>query len=430
MALIRSFRRIMLDYMLLLFILTGFVLGICSGLTPGLHTNNFASLLLAISPILLSQGVEPYHLASTILAASITHTFVDIIPSVFIGAPDADTALAVLPGHNMMLDGRGIEAIRLSALGSAASVLVAMILICPLSYLFGNFYDQFMEHMGLILFSIVSLMIITERGPYVEGQGSLVHLKYKAISLIIFLVSGFLGCFAFQHEELAKSFLNLEPQVLLPLLSGLFGASLLILSLATNAKVPAQRETNFDLPFRSIAKSAFLGGLSGSVVAWVPGVTPAVATVVTRFGSIGSDREFLISISGVNTANALFALVALQVVGRPRSGAAIAIKELVEIDQKLMILMVIIVLGTALASYLTTLWMGRLAAKVVRRLNYKKLCLSVLVFLAGMTFIFAGFFGLFLFFLATLIGIIPSLIGIRKIHTMGVLMLPLLITYL
>ncbi|MHC1630797.1 MAG: tripartite tricarboxylate transporter permease [Methanotrichaceae archaeon] len=417
-------------YLLAFSVLAGFLLGICSGLIPGLHTNNFAALLLAISPVFLSLYLEPYHLAAVILASSISHTFLDIIPSVFIGAPDADTALAVLPGHDMMLEGRGIEAIRLSALGSAASVLVALVLIYPLAVIFGHFYDQLMDHMGIVLLIIVVLMILTERGKVVEGQGSLVHLKYKALALVLFLVSGFLGFFAFEHQGLACSPLNFQPQVLFPLLSGLFGASLLIISLVTSAEIPAQKETKFGLPAKNVTKSAIMGGLAGSVVAWVPGVTPAVATVVARLGSTGSNREFLISVSGVNTANALFALVALYVVGRPRSGAAVAIKELVSMDQDLLMLMVLIVLATALASYLTTLWLGRVAAKIVGRLNYKRLCLGVLVFLAIMSLVLTGWFGGFLFFVSTVIGLISPLVGIRKTHAMGVLMLPLLVHYL
>jgi len=410
----------------------GFLLGVASGLVPGLHTNNFAALILAVSPPLLAVGIEPFYLAVAILAASVSHTFLDIIPSVFIGAPDADTALAVLPGHNMMLEGRGIEAIRLSALGSASSVLVALILIYPLAFLFGHYYDLLMARMGLVLLVIVAIMILSEKGRFVEGQGSLVPLKYKFLALVLFLSSGFLGVFAFNHQDLASSpfGVGIEPEVLLPLLSGLFGASLLIISLATGAEIPAQRETEFEISRRTATKSAFLGGFAGSVVAWVPGVTPAVATVVTRLGSEGSDEEFLVSVSGVNTANALFALVALQVVGRPRSGAAVAISELVEMDQGILLTMITVVVATAVLSYIATIWAGRVAARLVRMVNYRLLCGSVLVFLIGMTFAFTGSFGLFLFFVSTVVGLIAPLAGIRKTHAMGVLMLPLLILYL
>ncbi len=420
----------MIDSILAISVVGGFILGICSGLTPGLHTNNFAALMLALSPVLLDMGLDPFDLAAAILAASVAHTFLDIVPSIFIGAPDADTALAVLPGHEMMLDGRGIEAVRLSALGSASSVLVALLLIVPLSLLFKSVYGPFRDQIGLVLLSIALLMILTERGRTIEGQGSLVHLKYKLSAIALFLTSGYLGIFAFGHQDLARSPLGFRPEVLLPLLGGLFGASMLILSLATKAEIPDQRVTKFDLPARTIARSAFLGGLAGSVVAWVPGVTPAVATVVTRLGSEGSDEEFLVSVSGVNTANSLFTLVALLVVGRPRSGAAVAIEELVDLDGRSLLVMVTIVLGVSILSYLATLQAGRAAAKVVKNLNYRRLCLGVLAFLTAMTFGFTGLFGLFLYFVSTVVGLVAPFAGIRRTHAMGVLMVPLLAIYL
>jgi len=40
------------------------------------------------------------------------------------------------------------------------------------------------------------------------------------IAGMLFLTSGVLGIFAFEHEDLLYSPLDLEPQVLLPLLSG------------------------------------------------------------------------------------------------------------------------------------------------------------------------------------------------------------------
>lgn len=420
----------MMDILLLISLFVGFILGIFSGLTPGLHSNNFAALLLAISPALLRVGLDPLDLATAILAASVSHTFLDIIPSIFIGAPDADTALAVLPGHEMMLEGRGIEAVRLSALGSASSILVALVLIVPLSLLFGRFYDPFMDHVGLVLLAIAAVTILTERGEVIEGQGSLFPLKYKLIALLLFLTSGLLGTFAFGHQDLARSPLGFQPEVLMPLLGGLFGASMLLISLGSRAEVPDQRETAFEMPARTISKAAFLGGFAGSVVAWVPGVTPAVATVATRFGSDCSGREFLISVSGVNTANALLTMVALLVVGRPRSGAAVAIEELVELDGRLLLFMVTVVVFVSILSYLATLAAGRAAAEFVRRLNYRRLCIAVLALLTALTYAFTGTFGLFLYLVSTVVGLMAPFAGVRKTHSMGVLMVPLLTYYL
>jgi putative membrane protein len=114
-------------------VLAGYILGVVSGLVPGIHTNNFALILLAFSPFLSEKGLPVVCVASMILANSISHTFHDIIPSIFLGAPGEDTALAVLPGHTLLLEGHGPQAVRLSALGSAGSVVLSMLTVIPLS---------------------------------------------------------------------------------------------------------------------------------------------------------------------------------------------------------------------------------------------------------------------------------------------------------
>jgi len=419
----------MLDILLPACIAFGFALGIISGLTPGLHLNNFAALLLAISPQLLALGLSPFQMACIILSASISQTFFDAIPAVFLGAPDSETALTVLPGQRLMLEGRGIEAVRLSALGSAGSVLFAILLIIPLSWMVSSYYDYLTKYVGILLLAIALMMIKSERGPWIEGQGSWVHYKYKGLAGLVFLTSGLLGTFAFDHEKLAISPLGLEPQVLLPLLSGIFGASSLLLSLSTETKIPQQLESEIKLSSSALAKAVFSGGLGGSVVAWIPGVSPSIAAITARLGATPGPEEFLISIAGVNTTNALFSLVALYVIDKPRSGAAAAIQELMALDQNTLVQMIIIVIIVAAASYLACIGAARLAGRAICRLNYRLLCLGVLVFLVAMTYAFTGLFGLFIFFLSTVVGLIAPVAGIHRTHAMGVLMLPLILRY-
>jgi putative membrane protein len=369
-------------------------------------------------------------MASIILAASISQTFFDAIPAIFLGAPDSEVALTVLPGQRLMQEGRGIEAVRLSALGSAGAVLFALIMILPLSWAASNYYDYLTKYMGVLLLAIALMMIKSEMGPQIEGQGSLVHYKYKALAGILFLTSGLLGIFAFQREGLIASPLGLEAQVLLPLLSGIFGASGLLYSLSTDAEVPEQKDSQIKLKPTPLAAALFSGSLGGSVVAWIPGVSPSVAAITARLGRPSSPEEFLVSNAGVNTANALFSLVALYVIDRPRSGAAAAIKELMDLDQSALVQMVIIAVIVAAASYLACIAAARPAGKAVSRINYRLLCLGVLAFLADMCYAFTGLFGLFIFFLSTVVGLVAPVAGIHRTHAMGVLMLPLIVRYI
>jgi len=419
-----------IDTTLAFCVILGFVLGIISGLTPGLHLNNFASMLLAISPQLILLGLTPFQMASIILAASISQTFFDAIPAIFLGAPDSETALSVLPGQRLMLEGRGIEAVRLSALGSAGSIAFALLLVYPLSWIISSYYDYLVKYVGVLLLAISLMMIKSERGPWIEGQGSLVHWKYRLIAAMLFLTSGLLGLFAFEHDGLLSSPLNLEPQVLLPLLSGIFGASSLILSLSTKVQIPKQTESRIKMPAPSLIKAVLSGGLGGSLVAWIPGISPSVASIATRLGSPGTAEEFLVSIAGVNSANALFSLVALYVIDRPRSGAAAAIQELMTLDERTMAMMMVIVMMVVLASYLATVGTADIAARTISRLNYTQLCVFVLVFLLVMTYAFTGIFGLFILLLSTIVGLVAPVAGIHRTHAMGVLMLPLIVMYI
>ncbi len=420
----------MIDFTLSACIALGFLLGIISGLTPGLHLNNFAAMLLAVSPQLMGHGLTSFHMASVILAASISQTFFDAIPAIFLGAPDSEVALTVLPGQRLMLEGRGIEAVRLSALGSSGAVLFALVMIIPLSWAASNYYDYLTKYMGVLLLAIALMMIKSEMGPQIEGQGSLVHYKYKALAGMLFLTSGLLGTFAFQREGLIESPLGLQAEVLLPLLSGIFGASGLLYSLSTGTDIPEQKENRIKLKPGPMAMALFSGSLGGSVVAWIPGVSPSVAAITARLGAMPCPEEFLVSIAGVNTANALFSLVALYVIGRPRSGAAAAIQELMDLDRTVLMEMMIIVVLVTVASYLACISIARLAGKAISRFNYRLLCLIVLAFLASMSYAFTGLFGLFIFFLSTVVGLIAPIAGIHRTHAMGALMLPLIVRYI
>ncbi len=249
-------------------VLAGYLLGIISGLLPGIHTNNFALALVAFSPFLAEKGVAPFYIALIILSNAVSHTFHDIIPSVFLGAPDGDTALAVLPGHRLLLEGAGAEAVRLSALGSAGSVVASMLFVLPFSLFFGALYPYLQDYMAWVLLTIVFIMLATEKGEEVkgqEGQSSLVRYKYKAMALFLFLITGALGLFAFSRENLLIPVISFgEASALLPLLSGLFGASQLIISLLTSSEIPEKSVSKFELSRIRILRGVFTGSTAGS----------------------------------------------------------------------------------------------------------------------------------------------------------------------
>ncbi len=82
----------------------GIITGALTGLTPGIHIN-----LIGVSLVSLSSSVfiNPFYLVTFITSLAITHTFIDFIPSIFLGCPDTDTELSILPGHELLKKGHG-----------------------------------------------------------------------------------------------------------------------------------------------------------------------------------------------------------------------------------------------------------------------------------------------------------------------------------
>ncbi|MGM0771625.1 MAG: tripartite tricarboxylate transporter permease [Halobacteriota archaeon] len=466
--------------MLLLSVFIGYALGIVSGLIPGIHTNNFALMLVALSPILMDSGIPPAYIAIAILANSLSHTFHDIIPAVYLGAPNDDMALAVLPGHRLLLEGCGSEAIRLSALGSAGSVAFSLIISVPLVFAFSRIYPVLQNYLGLFLLLISIALILSEKGEYIINQGSLVKYRYKAYALILFILTGILGIFAFRMESSMNPLIDFgSPSILLPLLSGLFGASQLLISLLSDSHIPPQRYSRIDLPSKRIARGVITGSAAGSVVAWLPGISSSIATVLARLfiksdferkksslsreiesGSeceddiennenegyyrydddefyrdetMESSKEFIVSVSGVNTANAIFGLFALAVIGKTRSGAMVAVEELLQVASLTgqdIIMFLLVIAITALLSYFSTITIGNNIHIMLAKLDYSMICISVLLGLALMSLMFTGFFGLLIFVIAIPLGMSASFMKIRKSHAMGVILLPVILYFL
>jgi len=83
-----------------------------------------------------------------------------------LGAPDEDTALTVLPAHSLLMEGKGYEAVALSALGSYGAIVFCFLLLFPIRFIIGEplfFYESLREIMFWVLVAISILMIGTEK---------------------------------------------------------------------------------------------------------------------------------------------------------------------------------------------------------------------------------------------------------------------------
>jgi putative membrane protein len=385
----------------------GVVLGSISGLLPGIHVNTLAAGLLALQAALIPVfGTEM--IAAAMIAALVTHTFLDIIPSTFLGIPDADTAISVIPSHALCLEGKGEEAVRIAALGSAWGFLVALPLSLTL-ILVAPAIQGFLDWgIGIILTGIAAYLILSGESP--------LH------ALVIFLFSGALGIFSFHFSYLGSGIAG-SFGILMPLLSGLFGISLLLV--AGSGKVPEQKFSEISLPGKTMVRGGVSGAVAGVVVGWLPGLSNATANgVIASVTSYGREpRRYIFATSTANTVNAMVGLAALYAISRTRNGVMVALSSL-EIPPLADLLAASAV--AAVFSYLLTVTLAGSAWRM-GGIEKKNLYMVVIMFVTLLTFLLCGPFGLMVLALATGLGLAIKYLNIPQVYGIGAIMVPVII---
>ena len=387
--------------------LLGVALGAASGLAPGIHANTLASALLAtgtgFAAVLGEQA-----LAAAMFAALITHSFLDNIPSTFLGVPEAETALSVLPAHALCLEGRGEEAVRCSALGSALAMAFAVPLSLACVLLLPPLQPALDWGIGILLVAVVGYMVLSDDSP--------------PWAFAVFAVSGALGLFALRYGFLAWHTLGADA-IFLPLLSGLFGLPVLLT--ASHASIPEQRFSGISIPTAVLARHSLLGTVAGLLVGWLPGLSNATANGLLD-AAVGYDRDrrgFIVATSAANTANSFIGLAAFFALGRTRNGVLAAMAGL---NLPSMPELMAVGLAAAVAGFLLTVRLAS-SARYLARVDGRVLSLAVVGLLVLLSAVLAGPFGLFVLVLATAVGLVPPLANVRRVHAMGAIMLPVMV---
>ena len=388
------------------FVLAGVALGTMSGLVPGLHANNFALLLAGFAPAI---PADPLPVGAAMLAAGVTHTFLDIVPSLAIGVPDPALAPSALPGHRLVLQGRGREALRLSAMGSLLAVALAVPLALPVTLAMERVYPTITANLSLVLGTVSVLLVVTEQTMEARFGGG-----------VALLASGALGVLTL---DVPAGGVLPAGSMLAPLFAGLFGAPILIEAISGEG-VPPQADARVTVGRRVVLSVGAVGTLAGALVGYIPAISSAIAAaaalvVLPHRGP----RAFVVATSGVNTANTVFALFALVALGSPRTGVLVAVDR-VGVPLHLPVLLASVAIAAA-AGFLLVLVVGDRYLAVVGAVDNVVVSVGVLIFLCVLVLALTGPVGLAVFGVSTIVGLVPAQFGARRMTCMGVLLVPL-----
>jgi len=398
---------------ILIAILLGCIMGLVTGLTPGLHINLVALILFSISPFLLGY-TNVIAVASFIIAMSITHTFTDFISATYLGAPSDDTALAVLPAHKLLLEGMGHEAIRLATIGSLLCLILTIAIAPLLIFTVPIIFSSLKNYVGWILLAVVIFMILREE-----------NLNKKFWAFFVVALSGILGLIVFNIPNLK------DP--LLPMLSGLFGVSVLLLSLTQKVVLPIQRATEMiKLKTKDTIKSLTSGVASGSLVSIFPGLGPAQAAVISgQFIKRTDTHSYLVLVGGINTVSMILSLITLFTIEKARNGSIIVVQQLMQnIDLNVLILFLSITLIAGGIATFLTMHTSRIFSKIMNKINYSILSVLIIIFIGIMVLYFSGIIGLLILIVATAIGLVPNITDVSRSNSMACLLIPIILVNL
>ncbi len=384
----------------------GMAAGTGTGLLPGLHPNTVLFLLL---PAAMAWDGPVMVFVAFATGMSVVHTFVSFVPGVFMAAAEEGTALAARPGRRAVMEGRGGEAVRRTVYGGLVAGGLAVLLLPAMWVVVPPVYDLLVPAMPLVLASVLCLLVIDAGDPV------------RAAWIVV--LSGALGLVALDAPPANTRY------ILLPVFGGLFGVATALAGLRGPGDVPPQdRDRPVPLP---VALRGGVLGLCGAVIAgFLPGLGTAQSAVVVDRGLDVRRWERLVVLGGITTADLFLSLAALVVIGNPRSGAAVAIGQLLpDLPFHRFVMVTGMTLVAVAAGAVVTVVVAERAAILFARAA-RPLLAGVVCCIAAATLVLTGLYGVLVLMTATAIGLHAATLGTRRSLCMAALILPTIHFYL
>lgn len=403
----------------------GILIGTTTGMIPGIHVNTAGAILFASSAFLLSF-LSPEFICVLMVCMSIAHALIEFVPSMLLGVPEEGTATSILPGHRMVLQGRSKEVIRIVSVGGFGGIIVTIVMLPIFSVILPLLHDISKPFTwAILLFASVYLTYSLTRST-----------RDFLWSLLLFVLSGILGWITFQTPIPSGVSMMCT-------FSGLFGISTILFSLNDSSSIPHQNpfyELELDL---NKYKSIFTGGITGAILGFLPGFGPAQGTVIAQAASGANDNDdddtvnFLLATSGLNVSDCLFSLIAIYIIGNPRSGIAVYMSYLIsEMSLNHLAIFIFASLIAVSVSLVLSLKLGDSFSGLMNRVDYKKLSIGVILLQIAILYVFVIYYQAPLGYMAlalitsTAMGMLPHYIGVGKSHLMGILIIPAIVIYM
>ena len=186
-----------------------------------------------------------------------------------------------------------------------------------------------------------------------------------------------------------------------------------------------------------IAMAMVLSMMSiGTVFAETPNGLTADATITITGLDDDDTVNFLLATSGLNVSDCLFSLIAIYIIGNPRSGIAVYMSYLIfEMSVNHLAIFIFASLIAVSVSLVLSLKLGDSFSRLMGGVDYRKLSIGVILLQVIILYVFIFYYKAPVFYMTLALvtsiamGMLPHYIGIGKSHLMGVLIIPAIVIY-
>ncbi len=408
--------------------LAGTLLAALLALVPALHVYNVAGLALLLA-LGYPGAVPPETLAMFMLGMVVSYAMLNTLPAVFFSAPDESMIFATLPAQKYLLAGRGFEAILITAFGSLGGLAVLLLLSPVLGLIFAPIRVLVQPHLHWILGIVIVYMIMSEwpwATPGTPVQKFIGAWSQLLAGALTFLLSGLLGFVLLYRSPVP---LGAAYQNLLPAFVGFFAIPGALQQLIAGARPPKQHiASTLDLSPSLVARGVGAGALGGLFAAFFPVITGGIGGFMAGHATAQrDDRLFLVS---QGASKILYYVGAYLFFFAPglrltRGGMASMISTTyTAVTPDSYWLAVACMAFSGALAFVLLLGLTRAFVTVAPRLDHRAVAVVTLIILISIVALVTGVGGLAVAAAATGIGLIPIFWRTRRMHCLGVLLLP------
>lgn len=388
-------------YILVIGIVLSALIGIISGLIPGLHINNTIYL---ISNINVASEIK----AIIFIISSIIFSFLSILPSTILSIPNSENYTAVLPSQKLTLNGKAYYAIHLYLTGVINAIIFGIPILIILFLLIDYINSTIQILTPIILIIGIIILLFNIKNNY---------------GLIIILFSSAIGYFSLSFANITNP--------LLVIISGLFGMSNILYLLQNKIIIPKQNLIIDNINLKTKIKIGIISPLLSFLVSLFPGLGNGFASYFGSKVMQLKDEGYILLNGAINVSVMIISFFMILFLEKSRTASALFLKDFAQNTFVFSFHWIIVfsIIGITFG-YFITIYLSKFFVLRIHKFNYKIINITIIIFLNIIVILFSNYLGFIVFWICSIIGYICIKTNNPRILMMSSIIVPVLFYFI